>query len=115
LKFSYLKKFLLALFLISPTIAFASEVTPLKSETVTSLPPLNSWEAWMRAMMNGGKGGLPGRPDGKKINEELPVWVDCFLSHYIDQPQSKKNALLSKLVLKAHSKLCIGSLSEWAE
>jgi len=92
-----------------------AEVTSKNSEVLLRIPPQNSWEAWMLAMMKGGKGGLPGRPDGKKINEELPVWVDCFLSHYIDQPQTKKNALLSKLVLKAHSKLCIGSLSEWAE
>jgi hypothetical protein len=92
-----------------------------KSQTMNSAnpnvpaPPSNSWEAWATAIIEGGKKGLPGRPDAKPIEAVLPVWVDCYLSHYLDQPSSPKNPLISKLVLRSNSKLCAGSLTEWAE
>jgi hypothetical protein len=106
----------------SPAAQKKSQDAPFKkSQTMSAensnspTPPSDSWEAWATAIIEGGKKGLPGRPDAKPIEAALPVWVDCYLSHYLDQPSSPKNPLISKIVLRSNSKLCAGSLTDWAE
>jgi hypothetical protein len=76
-------------------------------------PPKGSWEHWIQSVLNDGKQGLPGRPDNLSLLEPLPLWVDCHLSYYLDQPQLKtKPKIIKKLILRSTEKDCQGSLAE---
>ncbi len=84
------------------------------SPALLAATPSGSWHAWIQALKKSGKGGLPGRPDSAELAAPLPIWVDCHLSWYLDQPKNPKNALFSKIVLRAGAKVCQGQLEEWA-
>jgi hypothetical protein len=79
-------------------------------------PPRNSWEAWITAIRNAGRGGLPGRPDYKTLDATLPLWVDCELQWHFDRDQGEvANPLKKRVVLRAAAKDCRQSLLYWAQ
>ena len=79
--------------------------------------PLGSWENWIQQILKGVE--VP-RPDGLAKMAALPVWVDCHISWWMDQPRSEKSnpqftvKIPSEIILRATPKICEGQLEQWA-
>lgn len=72
--------------------------------------PSGSWEAWIQAIRSNAVGGLPGRPDRKSLDAELPLWVDCALSFHWERQQAPRPRIAKNLILNSDAKACEGQL-----
>lgn len=100
-------RFLLAFVIFIGTVTQAAE----------PLPKPGQWEAWILRTRRPEFSKLwpAERPDGKKLEEPLPLWVDCHLSWMMDHPKYQKGSRVPRgVVLRSSPKKCRGQLEEFA-